>query len=688
MPRPLSILDLPVKIRELICEYAGFTGFTRDLNYVDLPIYPKNEYPRTEYVETVWCSHDTCCEITRREDYHTLEEYWEAEDEASPPNGNIAGTTCEAEGCEMSDACYQWAATFFYDNETHPELFRIMMQKNHLRICQGSPGGLETFFGDMSRWVEIVNEANLQVNTDTFLKGKRFDEFVQYYLRTQLNRIPKRRRLYPKVDAYVAWSVLQQLGTLTVRLDGEPPESIKLGGYPDENGHYKSWDWVGLDRLIPYNLRSRYGKSAMKQWVRFLDGLACCLPPDSLTLYVITNAPDVETAAAILKPLERLPTLKGCGLFLNLKANEELLNLAETTVRRLTTPRTSTDVAPFRYLDLPQELRYKILENSDLISKADLEWKPRLSDDCTINDAKVKQKIKDRREGDRNYEYHHAKHCCNSQTCGCFPSYRGPCRKDYGGFCVCYLNCEHSAYTSTIRRARKGPHPLFLVSRQVRQDAIPVFFRNNRFVITRIQDAQLRSLGDIFYSRTRSAFHVRRRELSVFLSVMHPLALRHLRYLEWSLPSTPRPAKIDDYLQAIDVMADAMNLPRLTLVMNLRGFHSPDNDYYEDDDFRAWDVRRKSTKTNYYDTILKPLRRLKGLKDCFIYLMRLKSQNLDRSKHWDCIFDSDEVRYEKAIMGPDYDSRRRGKPWIERYERGVYDTPCVGRYAHYRDWEE
>ena len=634
MPRQFSILDLPVKIRELICHYAEFTGFIRDLNYTDLDVYPLHEYPTDEYVESLYCFHEIRGDISRREDYHTLEEYWELSCDRFDVKTKPA--FCNDPTCEImaSHSC----ADYFNDKTTHPELFRIMMQKNHLRVCQGSPGGFQPFF-DLSR------------------------------------------------------EVLAELGTLTVRLDGEPPESITLGD-----------DWKRLDKLIPYNLRSRYGKSAMKEWEKLVNRLAECILPSTLTLYVITKAPDIETAENILKPLNNLPALRGLGLYLNGQTIPEFNALAKATVERLAPPANRACPVPFRYLDLPQELRYRILEFSDLISKGYLEWKPSLSsispipaprcscrsdlgrkfysighiDDCTVemmDEKTIYNYIYDWGISTGEYGPFKSMHCCSNR-------YFVSCGKDNAGFCACLFKCEHSVYTNTIPYPRVGPHPLFLVSKAVQQDAIPIFFQQNKFVISppgmvpaRFASPTLWSLHP--YGQT---IPMRRTELSMFLAILPPNALRHIRYLEWVLPQfenyTSAPKSIFfDYEATVEMMEHAMGLSKLTLVLNLRAAGS-ENRYYEEP---RWPKRSPRDRA-MYDAILGPLCRLRGLKNCFVYLKRLGSGNRHLGEHGECIFDSDEMRYEKAIMGSTYNSQERGKLLTERFEQVINKTPCIGRY--------
>src|SRR6186713_2662535 len=130
----LSILGLPVKIRELICEYAGLTGFTHDLNFADLSVYPLDEYPDRLFIEDYRCFHDAHAEISRREDAHTLAEYWEADYDRFGVSLQHQ-LVCEQPTCEsMTNNSWSY---HIYDWYTHPELFRIILQKYHLRICQG-----------------------------------------------------------------------------------------------------------------------------------------------------------------------------------------------------------------------------------------------------------------------------------------------------------------------------------------------------------------------------------------------------------------------------------------------------------------------------------------------------------------------------------------------------------------------
>ncbi|CAO2658462.1 Nn.00g061850.m01.CDS01 [Neocucurbitaria sp. VM-36] len=635
MTRQLTILDLPVNIRERICDYAGFTGHTSDLNYAWLDLYPLNEYPNNEHVAEVSCFHGTDVEIFRRVDPDTFEEYWEYPydwcttlENLFPP---LPSRGCYTFGCEWTGS--QVCSDYYDDGSTHPELVRIMMQKNHFRICQGSPGGFEPFF-------ELASDP-------------------------------------------VKYRVLAELGTLTVRLDGEPPESIVMGG-----------DWSRLPELIPYNLRSRYGKAALKEWKRLISRLAQCIRPNQLTLYVIAKAQDIETASAILEPLLMLPALKGCGVYLNEKDKPGFVTLIKRTAKSITSPEKSANITPFRYLDLPQELRFRILEFSDLKSNDFFEFKPSLRSIAPIPDpqfscctassgdarslscpegypAPMIDKANINRyvwgfSSLKQYERSLSGHCCSTRE-----STRSDlCAKDSNGFCACVFDCAHSAYCNTISQlpTKIYPHPLLHTSHTVRQDAIPVFFQCNEFIITPPGVLPMRFNiypNSLVHHLDQKSIQMRRTELSIFLSWLPTNSLKYIRYLEWVIPRVHAytSAAFDDYITTIEMMTHAMNLSQLTLVINFRGLDLDcllDKNYViPDDDFE------------YYRAMLKPLRRLAGLKDCFVYLRRPSLDNWETTAS--VIFIEElEREYEAMVMGDEYyDSRDRAKSSLDSFQRRI-----------------
>ena len=653
MDERLPFYRLPLEARNLVYSYIDLTGRTVDLNFRTLIVHQRHEfYEDIEPLGDVNCFHSLLIEIARVKDDTTLEEYWECD--YNPFNG-YPYSLCRNDCLGLWEFIYE---DWLQAQTEAPEVFKTMFRSNHFRICRSSPRGFAPLF-------ELPSDA---------------------------------------------W---RELGTLSVRLDGEPAEKIVPGG-----------DWARLKELTPLNLRSRYGKAAMKDWEELVRRLAQCTRPKHLTLYLIVNALDLETAEAILRPLDQLPLLKGCGILLSRKPIPQFIELIQQTVDRLTNGHSkSYKNTPFRYLDLPQELRYRILECTDLVSKGDLEWKPRLPTAAPIHIASCSCADE---LGHRPHERGHLVNCemesaeadpddhyfphimdwgnepstakedynysdLASYMGPCYGSERYPkwrCSRTQFGYCECIFHREYSARSSNIIARSEGVHPLFLVSRQVRQDAIPVFFQRNRFFVTPPATIPAR-FADRAPNRLHIGYktlHMQRLELPLFVSSLPREALRHIRYLEWILPqpenlqSAPQSA-LSDYASTIDAMAQTMNLAQLTLVLDLRALQRNSTNTF------TWPVRSDDDRETY-DMVLRPLCRLKGLKDCFVYLRRVPKErgSLGRGRPHREVFayDNDEMRYEKAIMGRGYDSSKRGKPWMERFERKLVGDYCkVEIYGDY-----
>ncbi|KAL5381472.1 hypothetical protein DPSP01_007185 [Paraphaeosphaeria sporulosa] len=403
----------------------------------------------------------------------------------------------------------------------------------------------------------------------------------------------------------------------------------------------------------------------MKEWEKLVQRLADNIRPNHLTLYLIVNAEDAQTARSILKPLDQLPTLKNCGLWLNKDKIPELKTIAQETAKCLTS--SVRTMKPFRYLELPIEIRWRILEYSDLVYDRAIGWKAPLpslwkmpSPYCSCEHELDRDTIDSgmhlpdcsRDEMDAidlqpyvaDYKFG-ASHCCKKS------SRFTRCNLTPAGFCECIFHCKHSAYSSSLlAQPRTGVHPLLLVSKQVSQDAVSVFFQRNRFFV--IPPCNLFALwhpDQLKFDPERIVTPMPRLELSLFLSSLARNALRNIRYLEWILPqfknyTTASKSAYLDYLDTVEMMAQAMVLPQLTLVLDLRGGIKI-KDSIENNHF-YW-LTRVAPDGKVYDRVLHPLRRLEGLKDFFLYLRRVNKRFVPGG----CAYDNDEMKYEKAVMG-------------------------------------
>lgn len=244
------------------------------------------------------------------------------------------------------------------------------------------------------------------------------------------------------------------------------------------------------------------------------------------------------------------------------------------------------------------------------------------------------------------------------------------------GLCLCSRTSSPTFSTSCICRPRR--HSLFWVSRQVREDAIATYYSLNRFYITPFYSRKFPNFAytGSYYWPIYAPKGLRNIELSLYLCSLPFNALQHIRWLEWLLPSpinnylNPKSRAWFDYLDALEMMRNSMNIGTLTFVLNMAAEGAPffayDRPYHSDDWQKEWRIGLA-------------LRRLGRLKDCFIYLS-CYHRNIRAREH-------QEKLLEKAIMGEDYDSAARGKP-LERItamtrhqgESGLYGRD-MGRWA-------
>lgn len=647
MSRRRGFLDLPSQLRQRIYRYAEITGKVIDLNWQYDEITLVDSDGEITEVDTTGCRHENNSAIVSREDYFTLERHWEY-DEEQRGSIRISDSCCDNEGCFAWDSGF---ALLLASKTIFLEIWEMVYRENRYLLDRSAPGGFQRFMN-------------------------------------------------------LGWHSIRVLTHLTIRLDGEPPETMDL-----------TLHWTRTQDLLPLKPNSRYGKQAYKQWADLVARLCeCPIAPGRLNLFLVASVAGVNEAELVLRPLESLPSLKRCGIWLNEKPIPELKALIRETVERLIMPKDGEEkeeevekVEYFRYLDLPQEIRLRILSFSDICATPSLEWKPVVSElgpvrvpDCDCYDdlgeldkglhyencEQTFKMIPRKQTNGLEEEYNRIEHCCSC------PSRWPYCSVDCMVRCdpyMCIFECSnHASHTAPRHRGWKHYcHPLFLVSRQVRHDAIPVFFQGRRFVITPIDVVPLRHLKN--HAEKFHAWYTNplpRMELSLFLSNTPKEAMRHIRYIEW-LVAAPRNYKEQprsayfDYLNTIEVMVRAMTLSRMTLVINMRAARVHDLGYEGYDNRFIWPGREKSDG-KFYSSILAPLGFLgeNGLKDCWVYLRKISNAKYDCYSR-----DEDEKKWEKKIMGnASYDAFSRGKPWQERVERTM-GTPQhdLGNYASYRE---
>jgi hypothetical protein len=272
--------------------------------------------------------------------------------------------------------------------------------------------------------------------------------------------------------------------------------------------------------------------------------------PSRLRMYFICDVGGLETAIYALKQFLNIPKLADCAIRLSRHLDPRLQDLAQSTAMQAMGHWQCSNHArsPFRFLDLPRELRFQILEYTDLVTPhCEVEWTP-----------------------ERNYylRYNWVLPICVmpglgcSYTPGCMCQFEKSWIEDPSNpmwqkrFCRRY----QAAFSSRCH-CWSPPTSLFLVCQLMQEDAQVVFFSKNRFVI-------VPSGGPTHPVGSTPA----RLEISIFLRETVPCkALQFLRSVEIVFPPfhddylRPHELGYQDWLQTIELMAEVLTLPLLTL---------------------------------------------------------------------------------------------------------------------------
>jgi hypothetical protein len=85
-----------------------------------------------------------------------------------------------------------------------------------------------------------------------------------------------------------------------------------------------------------------------------------------LQLHFFCDVNDLEAGTSAVELILSMPTLAACSVRLCQKTNPAVQDLARKTATRAVGCCSDEPRSPFRFLDLPQELRLQILEFTDL----------------------------------------------------------------------------------------------------------------------------------------------------------------------------------------------------------------------------------------------------------------------------------------------------------------------------------
>lgn len=323
-------------------------------------------------------------------------------------------------------------------------------------------------------------------------------------------------------------------------------------------------DGDGLARLRVQGMLNEWHSTAAYLSLHIVSqlelSLVCDLDPK--------NGHALDVAESVTAPLrQHFPSLRSCHVRLAKTADFRLYELAREAVMVMQAripPYLNPSSTPTAtsLMDLPRELRIHILKYTDLILPfRTVTWSRRNSGYL----AKATRAHSRLPGWPFITRFHTCSHGKRSGTPG-----------------SCFCHCYHAAFSTC--RCWVPPSPLFLVCRELYQDALFVFFTGNHFIVHDFQTDPQWWVPDLFerlyvhdvqlpepsprYDHPNERFAA-----SQFLRDVVPVgALAHLRslellfpsYLALSWPQSGQPA-MQDWWATVDWLRDKINAPGLTL---------------------------------------------------------------------------------------------------------------------------
>ncbi|KAF2719250.1 hypothetical protein K431DRAFT_348044 [Polychaeton citri CBS 116435] len=344
-------------------------------------------------------------------------------------------------------------------------------------------------------------------------------------------------------------------------------------------------------------------------WKQICDVLAGSKNALKLGLELVCDVKDLQTAKMIVEPMGKLKISK-CTVRLSETHVPELELIARRAVLHAT-GHIPAIRDPFRFLDLPAELRQHILSFTDLVMPfREVEWSPA----CGYY---VENRLQSK-----------------SEAC----SYNDFCSHDNTVYppCACF----------------KAPLPYFLVCRAVLQDTRLIFFSSNRFIVpSRPYDFQ-----------QPQSYRKEQFEASVFLTKTVPRdGLAHLKDLEIFFSSTQysflgiEPSVLRDWELTIQLIARHLKKLSLTLYVGGEMYAFPDPIFTRDV------PAAQKALFEVHEKIVSPFRQLRCLNGFFVWAWESFEKSSSTRTEAEQTLDKHQEHLETIVMGSGYDSIVKGK---------------------------
>jgi hypothetical protein len=382
--------------------------------------------------------------------------------------------------------------------------------------------------------------------------------------------------------------------------------------------------------------QTRAHQSLIHDWQRTAQHIMRYITPFEPHIAFVCNInKNCDAAEAIIQPFFQFPPLLSCNIRLSQFVDIRLGSLARKAIDY--TQRSSSVHIPFRFFDLPYEIRRMVLECTDLLAPNNhVWWSPKgfhyshnLNSSCPHHYPAL---------APDHYDTIYYQSQLSSGSC-----FRPNHHSTSQNFCGCW----------------KAPTALFLVCKALRNEALPVFFGRNRFVVKVMSSGDPSMGSELYYFLT---------------NVVPPTARHYIRSLPLELqPKSVEKFQFEDWTAAVDCLVDMVDLKRLTLCVSVADHTLENLPSVALLSFIEWD--KHTNLVQYYKKIIQPLSKLRGIGRFFVYM--------DRVRRWDYVGSEDRYPFmvlepsqiknweeglEQLVMGSNYNSTMSGKK-VEDYGR-------------------
>ncbi|CAI7650099.1 unnamed protein product [Penicillium palitans] len=332
-----------------------------------------------------------------------------------------------------------------------------------------------------------------------------------------------------------------------------------------------------IDDDTIFSLVNPWDQSTLWEWSSTISKIAPHMIGDRLDLSIICHVYHEDAAKAVVEPLRHFPVLSNCHIRLGpLHRRNYAIQMIAMEAAKQAMGQINTPVQPFRFLDLPSEIRLLVYGYTDLISPLNkVQWDPdhgytldasSCAPNCTPPYDSCHPSMH-RDCGSPNAPICHCRHGLSSWhggmpycwTCTHYACQFNTCNARPANGTNLGLSCcgaKSSSYSPACH-CWKPPVALFSTSRTLREETQRVFFSQNKFEIPHYKSFSYSAGAEGAPERCAAA---------IFLAEVVPAdMIPYLSKLTVSLWDCVKTTAREDWSQAISYVVGISNLRFLSI---------------------------------------------------------------------------------------------------------------------------